>query len=654
MPTSPPRPRFGGDRSEVHESLGRGAFGEVFRAFDPRLQRWVALKLRHADEPDLGSARLFLEEARRLARVRHANVVVIHGADIHDGRVGLWTDLVEGTTLDQGAVPVPLDRVVRLADELGGALEAIHEAGLIHGDVKPSNVLVEDGAARLIDFGAGRELETDSPQMFGTPGYAAPEVLAGGPATPAADQFALAVLLRRLLEGADVPRALEGVLDRAMSEAPDARYPTATAFANAVCAAGVPPRNVPAFGSAFIGRATALAELDAAARAHRLVVVVGPGGVGKTRLVARWAETAPAPDGVIWIDLAAGTDSGVVPAVRYGLDVRVQEDETDLDAVRRALDGSRAILVLDNAEHVLDAVRPLVTDLLAAASHVQLVVTSRELLRVAGEAVVDLPPLSAGADGEALELFTERARATASPDKWDAATRAQAADVCDRLDGLPLALELAAARLRGLGVHDLASRLDESLLRDPSRESRHASVDAVVQWSIALLSDDERAVLARLSAFAGEWSLDLAEDTCIDDDLSATAFTDAHAGLVEKSLVSVRDDGDRAYRLLFMVRGAAAALLDDATEHGHPRATARRDRDPLRRQSRQPPQRRSRHRPRHLRRAAREPHRRSRVVRPNARGGRGGRRPRQRRHPLLGTTRRLVRGPAHGPGRDRR
>lgn len=201
-----PEPLFRWRHLEVLEKLGSGGFGEVFRAWDPVLQRDVALKLRRDDVTGRrANDRHYIDEARRLARVRHANVLAVHGADRHDGRVGLWADLLSGRSLEevlQHEVPLSDVRVLRIALQVAEALTAVHEAGLVHGDVKASNIML-DGAGRVIlmDFGAGSDQADGgtSPVRFGSPLCMAPELFEDASTSPAADLYALGVLLYRML-----------------------------------------------------------------------------------------------------------------------------------------------------------------------------------------------------------------------------------------------------------------------------------------------------------------------------------------------------------------------------------------------------------------------------------------------------------------------
>lgn len=216
-PTVPVEPSRAGSRLgawghlRLLEELGAGSFGTVYRAFDPVLQRDVALKLRkQTGSTDGAGARSFIEEARRLARVRHPHVLGVHGADVHGGLVGLWAELLPKRTLEdelsEGG-PARLARVLAIGQALASALAAVHEAGLVHGDVKATNVADEDGRVVLVDFGAGADLGSEAGEggAFGSPLTLAPERLEGAPLRPAVDAYGLGVLLFRLLNGGRYP-----------------------------------------------------------------------------------------------------------------------------------------------------------------------------------------------------------------------------------------------------------------------------------------------------------------------------------------------------------------------------------------------------------------------------------------------------------------
>jgi serine/threonine protein kinase len=249
--------------------IGEGLFGRVYRAWDPRLHRQVALKLLHAPASDAVASPIHaIEEARLLARVRHPNVLTVYGAETVDGQVGIWTEFIDGHTLDRVLAdrgPLPPDEVVAIGIDLCRALSAVHAAGLLHRDIKAQNVMRETGGRIvLMDFGTGHDLEavpSRSGDLSGTPLYLAPEIFAGGAATVASDMYALAVLLHRLLTGRypvegrtldevraghaaglrptavkTEPRAVVDAITRGLAVDPRHRYASADAFAAALLA----------------------------------------------------------------------------------------------------------------------------------------------------------------------------------------------------------------------------------------------------------------------------------------------------------------------------------------------------------------------------------------------------------------------------------
>jgi TolB-like protein len=297
-----PTPRWGELR--ITERLGGGAFGDVYRAWDPRLERDVALKLFPVDEG--GNADDMLREARLLAKVRHPAIVAIHGADMFGGRAGLWMELVRGRTLESlltAGETFPPAEVARIGLDLARALTAVHEAGLLHRDVKAQNVMRDDdGRVVLMDFGAGLRHDDRHGALAGTPLYLAPEVFRGEQPNAQGDVYSLGVLLFYLLTrsfpvrgstledlrraherryheerhqlGRDVPPALAKVVARAIDPSPAARYASAAAMATALQAAAAPPmRRWPWFAGAAAA-AVAVAALAWFAPARPIVGVL--------------------------------------------------------------------------------------------------------------------------------------------------------------------------------------------------------------------------------------------------------------------------------------------------------------------------------------------------------------------------------------------
>ena len=323
-----------------------------------------------------------------------------------------------------------------------------------------------------------------------------------------------------------------------------------------------PPRrtgNLPAEATSFIGRRHELAELRTKLAAARLVSLVGPGGVGKTRLAIRIATDLSRgfADGAWLVELADVRDSALVSnAVMGTLDLR---NHTAIDPhalVLAYLRDKNLLLVVDNCEHLLEAAAVLLSDVIRAAPGVRAIATSREPLSVTGEHVVPVPPLELppAHDGESLAhvrqneavaLFVERAAAASGTFELTAANKAALVDLCRRLDGLPLAIELAAVRTRVLSVEHIRDRLVDrfALLTGGSRAAlpRHQTLRTTIDWSHDLLDSGERTLLRRLCVFAGRFSLETIESVCCSEDVAAASTLDILSLLLDKSLV-VKED----------------------------------------------------------------------------------------------------------------
>jgi predicted ATPase/DNA-binding NarL/FixJ family response regulator len=315
-----------------------------------------------------------------------------------------------------------------------------------------------------------------------------------------------------------------------------------------------------------------------------MVTLTGPGGIGKTRLALRVLGVAADefPDGARYVELADVTSPDLVVArVASVVGVAEEPDRPLLDTLADALRPRTLVLALDNCEHLLEACARLCQRLLAAAPDLRLLATSREPLRVAGETIWQVLPLAvAAADGsrsEAVRLFTERAAAIAPGFTLTPANAVSVAAICRSLDGIPLAIELAAARVRALSVEQIRTRVADrfALLTTGDRAAapRQQTLRAAIDWSHDLLTERERTLLRRLSVFAG-WSLEMAETVCTDDLVPAAAILDTVAALVDKSLV-VREPealGQARFRMLDTVREYAAeklALAGEAKEIKH-------------------------------------------------------------------------------------
>ncbi|MFF7372376.1 ATP-binding protein [Streptomyces tricolor] len=326
--------------------------------------------------------------------------------------------------------------------------------------------------------------------------------------------------------------------------------------------AGAPARpRLPAQLTRFVGREAELSRIDRALADSRLVTLTGPGGVGKTRLALEAARTrAGTPPDVCLVELAPLADGARIPyAVLAALGVRdgFRSPATDaLDRLLAVLADREVLVVLDNCEHLVDSAARTVALLLGACPGVRVLATGRESLGITGELLVPVPPLP---EEPAVRLLRDRARAV-RPDFDD---HARVPEICRALDGLPLAIELAAARLRTLSVDELADRLHDRfrvLARgDRAKAPRHRTLRAVVEWSWELLDAEERDLASRLTVFAGGATLDAVAAVC-----GVPYPEDPLASLVEKSFLEVSDG---RYRMLETIRAFAAESL---TDRAHP------------------------------------------------------------------------------------
>jgi len=338
--------------------------------------------------------------------------------------------------------------------------------------------------------------------------------------------------------------------------------------------------NLPHQLTRFIGRASDVSACDRLLDHHRLLTVVGIGGLGKTRVCLAVAERRLAgnADGVWFVDLAAVRDVQLVPqAIAAVLGVQEQGARPLLDAIASHVAARTMLLVLDNCEHLVDGCAQAARRLLAAGPALTILTSSREPLHLAGEITYTLPTLSvpdgraahAIAGSEAVQLFVDRAAAVRPGFVLNDRNAGAIADICTHLDGIPLAIELAAANVGGLPVEVIAERLGDRfrLLRMGDRTAlpRQRTLQATIDWSYDLLDDAERALLHRLSVFAGGWTLDAAEAVGAFDAIARSDATTLHMSLVDKSLVVMDADCAR-YRLLETVRLYASERLHAAGE----------------------------------------------------------------------------------------
>jgi non-specific serine/threonine protein kinase len=641
--------------------LGRGGMGEVYRATHLQLEREVAVKLIRADQvSDPAAFERFLREARMVARLRHPNVVTVYDYGVAAG-VGAYivmeylrghslrAELRELKRLDAG-------RALEIIAQVCGAIVAAHAAGVLHRDIKPDNIFLEDGprgpAVKVLDFGLAKlaegagsvgEAVTKRGAVLGTPAYMAPEQCLGREADARTDVYALGCLLYEMLTGRapfaapttaallymqvherperpgelvpEIDPALEEVILRALAKEPEERPRTAESFARALgvreaangpdthspidvttgggalltgaLEGGAPgrrfgPTNLRHAVTRFVGRQREIAEVRERLAKTRLVTLVGPGGIGKTRLAVETAALVLGEhrDGVWLVELAGLADASLVDqVVASALDVREQGERPVVESLAERLHRKQLLLVLDNCEHLVDACARLAERLLEAAPGLRVLATSREALGIAGEAVWLVPALSVPTsadeafESEAARLFADRASLARSSFEMTRSSGALVLELCRRLEGIPLAFELAAARVKALTVEQILERLDDRLafLSGGSRTAptRQQALQATLDWSYDLLTEAERALFRRLSVFVGGWELEAAEAVCAGGGIETAEVLNLLSRLVDKSLVAVyeRERTTARYAMLEMVREYGLERLSQCGEY---------------------------------------------------------------------------------------
>jgi predicted ATPase/DNA-binding winged helix-turn-helix (wHTH) protein len=350
--------------------------------------------------------------------------------------------------------------------------------------------------------------------------------------------------------------------------------------------------NVPSRLTSFVGHENDLARCAQSLETNRLLTVTGAGGLGKTRLSLELADDllSAFADGIWLVELAPLSDGRLVTqAVASALGIVEQAGTSLLDTVLKYASGRRMLIILDNCEHLRRACAQFVQKLLQAGPHVKVLASSRERLHVPGETIFVLDPLAvpdrrqaialgAFADYEAVRLFVDRATEAHPAFKLTKANAGAVGNICARLDGIPLALELAAARVRVVGVDAIAQRLDDRfrLLKGggPNALPRQQTLRAAIDWSYDLLTEPERLVFQRLGVFSGGWTLEAAEAVCGAGGIDPSDVLELNGQLIEKSLVVMNAEGTR-YRMLETVRQYAQERLDasgegDAVRVRHP------------------------------------------------------------------------------------
>ncbi len=627
-PTSPlgeasgvERPRLSaGERVHryvVEAWVGAGTFGEVYRARDTALQRDVALKtLRGPWTRDAAAVARFRREAEALARISHPNVAAVHDVLEHEGRVFIVMEFVEGRTLAERLREGPIEPAESLviALQVARGIGAAHERGVIHRDLKPANVMLGRTGAKVLDFGLAKHFHESAGEgggarraALGTPGYMSPEQVAGKEVDHRADVWAFGCVLYECLAGVrafpgeraspdwgvlpvDLPEGVRRLVERCLDPSVTGRPGSMREVAEALGAAARPGDRavvarerpvLPLETDPLIGRGREAEEVRGLLGQARLVTLLGPGGCGKTRLALRLAHEAQERGeavGAAW--LASVSDPVHVPQVVAG-SLGARGASRGVEAIAEVIGDRPMLLVLDNCEHLSVSSSSFVREALSRVPGLRVLATSREPLHVPGERVYLLgglsvpPPGEWAVDASALErfgsvrLFVERARASDPTFQLTPEAAGDVARICAGVGGLPLAIELAAARVRALPVGEIADRLGEAtrlLRRGAGAGGRHDTLEEAMGWSYRTLTRDEQGMFHALSVFSGGCTLDAAVEVC-GAGRDEFAVIDLLARLVDKSLLVFDREAER-YRMLEPVLAYARARAEAESDAG--------------------------------------------------------------------------------------
>jgi predicted ATPase len=597
---------------QILSKIGAGGMATVYLADDLKHGRRVAIKVMNEE---IGASTRFLREIEIAARLTHPHILPLHDSGVINDQPYYVMPYIEGESLRERIIRLKffsIDDALRFAKEIASALGYAHQQGLIHRDIKPENVLLSNGIALVADFGIARSTNANDGAVItmanaaiGTPAYMSPEQLQSVEAIDGrTDLYSLGCVLYEMLVGSppfwgpphslayqhmsvearsvsenrpEVPSYVAEAIRKLLAKNPADRYSTAADFVNAVSteAATVSfeaPKsqvatNLPKDRTRFIGRAQELNDCMHLLESSRLLTLAGLGGCGKTRLAIKIAEGSMSKfaAGVWFVDLAPLTEtSSVIGAVAQALGLREEADKDLNDVAIAYIADKKLLLIIDNCEHLLSSCAELVDALLNSCTEIRIVATSREALNVQGERVKHLPPLGVPdrsalsfesvKAADAIKLFVDRAQIARPSFELTTANFASVAEVCRRLDGIPLAIELAAARVKILSIEQILTKLDDrfKLLSSAGRTMlpRHQTLRAVIEWSYDQLASEEQRLLRALSVFAGGWTLVLS--ATVVSDLDEFEILELHSQLVDKSIVVVAGDESASQRYSFL------------------------------------------------------------------------------------------------------
>ncbi len=666
---------------KIIKLLGKGGMGEVYLAEDTNLNRQVALKFLPAElTGNADRLKRFEREAQTASGLNHPNILTIHQFGTENNTRFIVTEFVKGVTLSakMASGRLAISEMLDVASQVAAALAAAHEAGIIHRDIKPDNIMVRaDGLVKVLDFGLAKLIEspenvrqTDSEAkthvhfktnpgvVMGTADYMSPEQARGKAVDAQTDIFSFGVVLFEMLTGKkpfsgetinhtivnilekelpsvfsldkDCPAELEEIIRKSLEKKPDERFRTATELllhlkklqkrlefevelglssqpnlsdeaktkiydTNDVDIPVLTPNNLIENSSPIIGREKEIGEITDLLKSKnvRLLTMTGIGGTGKTRLAQAISNRVLGDfaDGVFFVALAPIMDYKlVVSTIANALGVKESGGESILEVLKNYLRDKQILLVVDNFEQVIEAA-PDIAELLEAGDKLKILITSREPLHLSAEREYDVLPLAVPSDetkipldelskNEAVRFFVERAKFAQTNFALTDENAASIVGICRRLDGLPLAIELAAVRAKLFSPSAILTRLSDSLklLTGGAKDlpERRQTMRGAIAWSYNLLDADEKKMLNRLAVFAGGFTVDGAEAVAFDE-MPPKAGTNTYSGidiydgvssLLDKSLIIRSDqaDGEPRFRMLVVVQEFAFEKLEESGE----------------------------------------------------------------------------------------